>query len=223
MSKREIKSMTLILMILVVFVSLSCVSAQDTSGIASDAADDISDTDAPVLQMSTEDDVLEAADNGTFADLANEIQSNSFFEMKKNYVFNLTTDADYVNGILIDHSFTLVGGGYTINANGAARIFNITSTGVSISDIKLINGNASEGAALNVASGAEFSAMNVIFENNIAEDNGGAIYTDGGEISLTDCVLDSNDVTKLQRQYIKHNFKNLLFCTTLYLFYIIRK
>ena len=127
MSKREIKSMTIILMVLLVLVSLSCVSAQDNSDIASDAADNISDTGSPVLQLSEGEDVLGDGADGTFADLATEInKGEAVVSLDKNYTYS-STDGDYANGILIDRSVAIIGNGFTINANGAARIFNITS------------------------------------------------------------------------------------------------
>ena len=62
MSKREIKSISLIFFTLMVLLMVSCVSAQDTSDLISDSSGDVSTTDSAVLQVSANDDVLAAGE-----------------------------------------------------------------------------------------------------------------------------------------------------------------
>ena len=104
---------------------------------------------------------------------------------------------DY-HGIVISEDFTINGNGLAIDGGNAARLFNVSSATLTLNNITLTNGKADEGAAVYVDNGAKLDANDVTFSSNIALDNGGAIYTDGGEITLTNCVLDANDVTNLE-------------------------
>ena len=102
-------------------------------------------------------------------------------------------------GIVISEDFTINGNGLAIDGGNAARLFNVTNGAtLTLNNIILTNGKADKGAAVYVDNGAKLDANDVTFSSNIALDNGGAIYTDGGEITLTNCVLDANDVTNLE-------------------------
>ncbi|WP_296808812.1 hypothetical protein, partial [uncultured Methanobrevibacter sp.] len=176
---------------------VSCVSAQDTSDLISDSSGDVSTTDSAVLQLSANDNVL-AAGEGTFTDLAGNISGKTSLTLDKDYVYNTTGDTAYVNGIEINGPLTINGGGHYISGNDAARIFNVASGTLTLDNVTVCDGAAGAGAGVYVASGASLIASDVIFEDNVALDNGGAVYTDGGEISLTGCVLDANDVANLE-------------------------
>lgn len=86
-----------------------------------------------------------------------------------------------------------------IDADNDGKIFKVENdTILSLNDIILTKGSAENGGAVYVGAGATLDANNVEFSNNVALENGGAIYTDAGTITLTDCVLDSNDVVNLE-------------------------
>ena len=105
---------------------------------------------------------------------------------------------DY-HGIVISEDFTINGNGLAIDGGNAARLFNVTNDAtLTLNNVILTNGKADKAAAVYVDNGAKLDATDVTFSSNVALDNGGAIYTDGGEITLTNCVLDANDVTNLE-------------------------
>ena len=137
--------------------------------------------------------------SGTFTDLQDKINNaQGALDLAYDYAFVEGYDAAYANGVVIANPITINGNGYTISGSNAARIFNVTSGTLTLTDLTITNGAASEGAAVYINSGAKLDATDVTFSNNVALDNGGAIYTDGGEINLEKCVLDANDVTNLE-------------------------
>ncbi len=98
-------------------------------------------------------------------------------------------------GIVIPSDFTINGNGVTIDGGNASRLFTVNAGKLTLNNVVLANGKADDGAAVYVASGAKLDATSTTFEDNVATYSGGAIYTEGGEIALTNCILDSNDVT----------------------------
>ncbi|MBE6489360.1 MAG: hypothetical protein E7Z83_00645 [Methanobrevibacter sp.] len=112
----------------------------------------------------------------------------------------------FADGIVIDKDLTVRGYANSkgvistyLDADNSGRIFSINDGAtLTVEKIILKNGHDENGAAVYVESVAKLIANNAVFSENVALDNGGAIYTDGGEITLTDCVLDSNDVTNLE-------------------------
>ena len=93
---------------------------------------------------------------------------------------------------------TIDGKGFTICGNNLARIFNVTNGAtLTLNNVTVCHGAAVDGSGVYIDSNAKLIAEDAIFKENVAEKNGGAIYTDSGEITLTNCVLDSNDVTEI--------------------------
>ncbi len=138
---------------------------------------------------------------GTFQDLQNKIDNaiSGTLDLAYDFAFTPELGDSEVNGIIIDEDLTINGNGHTISGSNAARIFNITAGTLTLTNVTVCNGAASEGAGVYVANGATLAANDAVFSNNIAQEyDGGAIYTNGGSINLTSCVLDSNDVTKLE-------------------------
>ncbi len=138
---------------------------------------------------------------GTFQDLQDKIDNaiSGTLDLAYDFAFTPELGDSEVNGIIIDEDLTINGNGHTISGSNAARIFNITAGTLTLTNVTVCNGAASEGAGVYVANGATLAANDAVFSNNIAQEyDGGAIYTNGGSINLTSCVLDSNDVTKLE-------------------------
>jgi CSLREA domain-containing protein len=85
-----------------------------------------------------------------------------------------------------------------INAQNKSRLFNsaVSKPSLSLNNIKLINGYAEDiGGA--ILSGGTTSTFNVIFENNLAKNAGGALYLLGKNSALvaTDSLWRNNQVT----------------------------
>ena len=127
---------------------------------------------------------------GNFTALQDEIDaSGDSMEITQDYVYDNTTDNSLKNGILIEKSdFTINGNGYTINGGGHARIFNITGNNVTILNLKLINGNSYDGAAIYSSSSITLNKVSCI-NNNATR---GAIFGNVGSQIIRDCYFENN-------------------------------
>ena len=115
--------------------------------------------------------------------------------------------ATFADGIVVEKDLTITGfvnykGEIStyLDADNSGRIFSVND-GATLTLNKMIlkNGNAENGGAVYVEANNNLIANTVDFIDNVASEyDGGAIYTVGGTIALTDCVLDGNDVTKLE-------------------------
>ena len=115
--------------------------------------------------------------------------------------------ATFADGIVVEKDLTITGfvnykGEIStyLDADNSGRIFSVND-GATLTLNKMIlkNGNAENGGAVYVEANNNLIANTVDFIDNVASEyDGGAIYTVGGTITLTDCVLDGNDVTKLE-------------------------
>ena len=140
----------------------------------------------------------------TLSDLASLIANDDdgIIELDGDYSYIGEFDEGLENGIVIDKAVTINGNDYVISGSDTARVFNVLSTGeLTLTDVTIANGNAADGAGVYVASDSKLTATGTTFKDNAATYSGGAIYTEGGVISLTDCILDGNDVT----DYTKNN------------------
>ena len=167
------KKMVLILIVICIFLlSLSTVSANDNS-----------------TTLNKSDEMLSAGEL-TFTNLNEKINSDdSTVTLTDDYKFNSNTDSDFKNGIVISRPMNILGNGHTIDGANAARIFNITSKDVFISNVNFINGNADNGAAI---IGEGYGVISCNFTSNTATANGGAMY--GG--TATDCRFTSNTASR---------------------------
>lgn len=86
---------------------------------------------------------------------------------------------------------TLEGNGYRISGAGKFRIFDVDGGQLTISDMTLRDGDATQGGAIRLINGARVTAMNVAFSDNRAS-YGGAIATESSDVWLD--VSDSNFV-----------------------------
>ncbi len=124
------------------------------------------------LSNNDEHVLLDSEDNGNFSSLAYEIeQSDTSYELTKNFIYNQTTDGDYTNGIVINKAFTLDGKGHTISGNKLARIFYVNASNVILKNIVFTEGYL-----------------------NGTESYGGAIYWNGDNGNVINCTFTSNKV-----------------------------
>ena len=93
------------------------------------------------IYSSSQIDSLSVAD-GTFTDLYNKVKNGGTVTLDRNYVYTAATDSAYQSGVPITVGNTkILGNGFTINGNNAARLFSVEAKGVEIDRINAINGN----------------------------------------------------------------------------------
>ena len=100
----------------------------------------------------------------------------STLELDRDYYFHDGGDDDFSsNGIKIDKSITIDGKGYTIDAQGKARVFNIQEKDVTIKNLTIKNAycDGDGGAIYFTGSG---TVENCNFINNNVEYYGGAVF-----------------------------------------------
>ena len=146
------------------------------SGIQYDSADV---KNSKTLAASN-DNVLGADGTGnTFADLQYLIDhASGTLTLDRDFNFVSGSDDDHANGIIINNTLTINGGGHTIDAKNLARIFNISASNVQLNNLILINGKSAEngGAIYIQTQGGKTNLENITLKFCEAE-NGGGIYT----------------------------------------------
>ena len=128
---------------------------------------------------SNNNDVLNS-DEKTFTELQEIISSTSApVILENNYVYK-DVDSALQEGIKIDgKTITINGKGYAIDGNGQARIFNVINGGhLILKNIKLNNGNHTNGGVIRVQYDSTLTLINCTFANSTS-DNGGAIWAQG--------------------------------------------
>ena len=178
----NIKRYLYILLIFLVLVSLSAVSAADdnANGIIS-----VDDNDELILDEAIDDDVSSANNNydeeliletpaddligsendatplkegatGSFSDLNKlineDFSSNDTITLSSNYKYS-DGDDDFVHGIWIGRGVTIDGNGFTLDGSNSARMFNVHSNDVIFKNINFINGHATSGNSIYLLSG----------------------------------------------------------------------
>ena len=193
---------TIILLTLVVFLaSLANVYAGEMDdALASEDASQIgvSSTVEDNLQASEENAIVEQTGNyyadklsrsGEFDELQKLIDNasdNGIINLEHNYTYTVGTD-NITEGISISKNLTINGNGFTIDAQGKSRIFNIDSgTNVVLNNIIFING-FTEGNGGAILSYGNVKIAESSFINNTAK-SGGALYFAG---DYSDSKIDS--------------------------------
>lgn len=123
-------------------------------------------------------------------------------ELNRNYTFIEGVDS-LTNGISITRDITIDGKGHTIDGSNLARIFSITTNGVTLKNINFVNGYASHGGAIYNNAGSGFKLINCTFENNTANnEHGGAIYTySKGVNDFINCTFIGNKITASSQRH----------------------
>lgn len=176
MSKRNVKSMTLILfVILIVLVSLSCVSAQGVSDSSANLTKSQTDGSGGQVSVPSNNAILSSSGDKNFTVLQNEIDSSStgMIQLSSNY-----TRAPGEDNIIISKNFNIFGNGnYKIDGNNLGGIFTINQgCSVLLSGVVLVNGNGTNGGA--IYNEGTVNLINSKLTSNNAS-FGGAIYNKG--------------------------------------------
>ena len=98
--------------------------------------------------------------------------ADSVLTLDRNYTFTTGLDENLTDGIIIDKPLTINGNGFTINADGKARIFQIKSNDVVLKDITFKNGYTNgDGGAIHWSTNNS-NILNCYFINNTAKRGG---------------------------------------------------
>ena len=172
-----------VLVLLLVLLSMSAVSAEDVSINANDTYQTPNEIQKDFTSLQTDID-----------------NSQGAFEL----TYDVKHGDDEIDnyGISITKTTIINGNGHTIDANGHGSIFVVKDSSVTLTlnDLTLINANpvsdssgiVSNGGAV-YFDGSTLIVNNVNFKNNIVYKYGGAIYTTGTCI-VDSSVFDGNDV-----------------------------
>ena len=172
-----------VLVLLLVLLSMSAVSAEDVSINANDTYQTPNEIQKDFTSLQTDID-----------------NSQGVFEL----TYDVKHGDDEIDnyGISITKNIIINGNGHTIDANGHGSIFVVKDSSVTLTlnDLTLINANpvsdssgiVSDGGAV-YFDGSTLIVNNVNFKNNTVYKYGGAIYTTGTCI-VDSSVFDGNDV-----------------------------
>ena len=195
------KNLLILLLFIIAVGTVSSVSAADvnnetvidsTDGNV-ELTDDLNDNNLASVENDDEtvDNVLKLNEK-SFYDLQNLIdnaKSGSTISLTSDYY----CDSDFEGyGVEINKPLTINGNGHTIDAQEYKGIFLIYSDGVVLNNIKFVNGydDYEGGAALFILNNLT-TVNNCQFIDNVAEKDGGAIYT-SGRLVVNNCKFTGN-------------------------------
>ena len=192
----------ILLIFLICILSISAVSAADdtTSNTINTNIDDtiIDSADEEIIDESSEETkLIESSEN--FISLDSKINGNQdeIVILEKDYAYDDSTDESYKEGIKITRKVTIDGQNHTISGSNQAKIFNISSSDVTIMNINFIKGNSTKmgGAILWNGDNGKLTGCNFT-QNQECSDysdyGGGAIYWNGDNGKLTGCNFTQN-------------------------------
>lgn len=198
----------IVLFFLVLMVSIGSVNAANESNIENNREILAIDTNINAGAINGLDDAssgyigVDGNDSGDFQSLEKLIEDaseNSEINLTRDYTFTVGLDENITHGIILDKSnITINGNGYSINALGQTRMFQIYGDNILLKNLNFIGGsttNMSEDIS-DSAGGALlwFGANGIIsgctFTNNTAL-KGGAIYADN-DLTVENSVFLDN-------------------------------
>ena len=206
------KKLIIFCLILVLFSTISFVSANDVNATNQNAlstADSVShasntevnnlesgSADNGLLNVENNDTVLKESNIFSFSELNTKIANTATggtLELEEGEVY--INNDNYANtGILINKKITINGNGAVIDANGKGRIFQITGGNVVLNNITFINGEINQGGAI-YWNGATGIVNNSVFKYNTATQHGGAIYWNKATGTVDNCTFLGNIAT----------------------------
>ncbi|MBR4447797.1 beta strand repeat-containing protein, partial [Methanobrevibacter sp.] len=195
MKKSKISILLLVMVMILAISAVSAADIDDTSDTAIQAVDE-----APVDEVASEDvDAVAATDD---TDVLAADGDGNFTELQSSIDSSGTVimSRDYVradgeNTLSISKDVTILGNNHKIDGSNLGGIFNVNSGyTLTLMGVTLINGNAENGGAI-YNNGGTLTIVNSNFLNNTATKSGGAIYNNGGSITVTGSTFDGNDLT----------------------------
>ncbi|WP_292885447.1 pectate lyase-like adhesive domain-containing protein [Methanobrevibacter sp. UBA212] len=193
------KTKLLIIALLLLFVSIGAVCAQenvtadDIAGTDNiDDVDDAVDVETPKLGQEQTGEVLSDDSVGNFTELSDLISSSaadSTINLTKDYKY-VSGDKVYSSGISINKKLTINGNGHTINASDCVAIFSVSASDVVLKNITFTNGYASYMGAAISASGNNFKIMDSVFKDS--KTTLAVVYTSGSYASIINSTFINN-------------------------------
>ncbi|WP_405265534.1 beta strand repeat-containing protein [Methanobrevibacter sp.] len=187
---------SILLLLMVMILAISAVSAADTNDTSDSAIQAVDD--APIEEVASDDVGALAATDDTHVLAAGD---GNFTELQTSVdtgTVLMTKDYTRVEGentISITRDVTILGNDHKIDGSNLGGIFNVNSGyTLTLMGVTLINGNAENGGAI-YNNGGTLTIVNSYFLNNTATKSGGAIYNNGGSITVTGSTFDGNDLT----------------------------
>ena len=176
-----------ILLIFLIFLSLSAVSANSTDDSVSTSL-----VDNGNLTVESDDNIVHSeSGEGNFKELTGLIENvsqNGTLELTKDYKH----DSGDCDGIEISKSITISGNGHIINGSDASGIFKISNSNIILKDIIFSNAFSGDcGGAINL-NNVNCEIINCSFINNQANNAGGAIYSSNSNINIANCTFTNN-------------------------------
>ena len=183
------KIMSVLIIVLLFFLSVSFSSAQDINNTQTNNIEvNSTSTDNMVLgnplnqNEKTFDDLKTIIDNS---------EDNTVINLDSDYKYNGTSDFDGIT--ITKNNLTINGNGHTLNANHAnntVRIFTITGSNITLKNLIFANGysgNLTNGGSI-INTGLKLSIINSTFINSTSTRWGGAILNNGKNLN----VVNSN-------------------------------
>lgn len=200
---------------LLAILSISAVSAADNSTADVVNIDDSKfsienmqeySLDEEILANETIDDVLtyeneqnedfqSSQKDDTFNNLDYLIScSESLAILDRDFIFNKTYDANYINGIGIHRDDLVIDGmGHIIDANNLARMFNVSGKNITFKNINFVNGYSAGDGGIIYCNGRNLTIINCTFSNGNAVVEGGALFAKSDNAKIISSKFFNNN------------------------------
>ena len=188
--KINLKIISLLLILL--FITVSAVSAENTAEIDNTIYEDADNTNNDNVNNEETDNDPTTESKG-FYELQQQIWKSSTGDV-------IELDSDYIqdnvrNWISVSQSVTIDGKGHTLDGNHSAIFYVTGFENVVIKNTVFINGERSAGGAIIADTGSNYLTIeNCTFKNNKATTSsiGGAVYIKSNYATITECTFENN-------------------------------
>ena len=187
------------LMLILCFISISVVCAEDTAQIDdSVASDDGTDKIGNVnenIKVSDDNDTSTPKDFNDIQRIIWDAKEGDTIELDNDYVYTKNTTREKEWGIQIDKTITIDGKGHTLDGDKQAAIFYIKNglSNVVLKNLIFANGVKSNGGAIAAYETSYLTISNCTFKDNVATNAvGGAVMIEGNNCKITDSHFENN-------------------------------
>ena len=194
-----LKKRYLLLILIVFLLAISTASAQEINNLTFSNDSDLT------TQSLNENNIL--ADTGSFDELQYLINHNDIVNLTKDYIASKNSSR-----VIINSDKIINGNNHVLNGNKITDIFLINGGNIVFNDIQFINGKnwEGEGGAIYVINAYNLTFNNVVFKDNFAYSDGGAIYSDAGCChEFINCTFVNNCAYRLRGGAIYINKGNI--------------
>lgn len=166
-------------------ISLSAVSAADNTTIKTNDHTDNIKTDDITINLEKTSQSENNDGYKTYEEFKKAIETS-----KEGDTIKLGSNIKLKDTLNIKTNITIDGQGHTIDGDEDYRIFYIPANYVTIQNLKLLNGDCDEGAA--IYADKYLTVKKCEFTNNKASDRGGAIFNYNGNLDISDSMFKNN-------------------------------